>query len=81
MSTNEKIAGQAEDMELTPEKFKIIGFTQEEANKNWSSYDFLLAGRMATVAEKSGGHGFHDGFGAADRYGYHWTSYAGVMTI
>lgn len=29
---NEKIAGQAEDMELTPEKFKIIGFTQEEAN-------------------------------------------------
>lgn len=33
MSTNEKIAGQAQDMELTPEKFKIIGFTQEEANK------------------------------------------------
>ena len=33
MSTNEKIAEQAQDMELTPEKFKIIGFTQEEANK------------------------------------------------
>lgn len=33
MSANEKTAAQAEDLELTPEKFKIIGFTQEEANK------------------------------------------------
>ena len=81
MSTNEKIAGQAEDMELTPEKFKIIGFTQEEANKidrptisYWQdAWRRLRKNPVAMVSMMC--------FGTADRYWLSLDLICGGMTI
>ena len=51
---------------LSPEKFKIIGYKEEEANR---IYHFLLAGRMEKTAEKSRCRGFYDRIGPFDHHG------------